>query len=318
MAGGTPRRGWRALGIVAIVAFLLIDIALVYLALTHGRAGLAAGVGGSVISTPPPSPTPSDGEAPRPVEEPGEEEPPAGIELPALSRLLAPASATVAWRTLTGNCDSPVVVQRTDDGGASWVEFPVEAEGARSVLAISAIDDVALLAIAGVGEDCEPVRRESFSGGEFWQPSTRAAVLWHVAPGEPGAVVGPSGAVRSPCQTVSSLATRSSEEAAVSCSDGSVSLTADAGATWRGAGSDVVAVAADASGYTVARVGAEGCDGVQIAVLAPDRSAPRACVPVASTETVALAAGGGALWLWAGNEILVSSDRGVTWDSSSR
>ena len=309
--GSSGRPPLRVAGLVGIVALLILDVVLVYLALTaHGTASGSADAGGSPASTPPPSQPPPGEQS---GEEPDDGEP--EFEFTPLRRLLAPAGNTIAWRATTEDCESPMVVQRTGDGGATWVDYPIQSDGGRGILALAAVDETGLRAVAGVGEDCDPVQLESFTSGQFWQPAAEAADLWHVPPLDPGVLIAPAGAVTAPCGPVSALAWRSNDEAAVACADGSLFLTADSGATWvdAGAGPGVAAVAAADDGYTVARVGDESCDGLRIAALDAEGTAPISCVSSGSSTDVAMAAGGGALWIWAGDEVLVSVDDGLTW-----
>jgi hypothetical protein len=302
----------RAAGVVAIVAFLVLDAVLVYFALTStGPVEEPARAGRAPTSAPSPSAEGADPAAEE--EEPAE--PVAALVVPALSRLLAPASDSVAWRALTQACDSPVTVQRTEDSGVTWVDQPVAAEEARAVLALRALDEFSLRAVTGAGESCEAQSVESFSSGEFWAPATVAAASWFHSPTDPAAIVGQGGAVESPCAGVSALAAVSPTEAAVSCTDGALFLTVDAGASWTDAeaGDGVVAVAANASGYTVAKTGVDGCDGLQIARLVSDGPSPLSCVPAEAGTSVVMSSAEDALWLWAGEDLLVSADGGSTW-----
>ena len=296
------RSGIRLAGIVGLALFALLDLALVYLALTvHGTPRPSSGI---PSSAPSPSAAPTDAE-------PDE----TGFEFAALNRLLAPASDTVAWRTGTGDCDSPVAVERTEDAGASWDEYVVEGAGIRSVLALAAIDAVTIRAVVGVGEECEPQQIESFTGGVFWAPVSGSDAYWHDSPLEPGAVIGPDRVATTPCEQISSIAALSDSEAAVVCTNGSLQQTTDSGATWTNPadGSGVRAVAAGGDGFLVARAGTDSCEGLQVALLTTDGPEPRSCVPAVPSDSIAFAARGDVVWMWAGGDVLISADGGFTW-----
>lgn len=117
-----------------------------------------------------------------------------------------------------------------------------------------------------------------------------------------------------PCEPVD-LAALDAAEAAVLCTDGTLALTADGGASWgeEEAALDAVAIGVADDGYVLAGAH-EDCEDGAVALLASDGEAlgEPSCAP-AQEGSVAVSATAGALWLWADNEVYVSTDGGQSW-----
>lgn len=126
----------------------------------------------------------------------------------------------------------------------------------------------------------------------------------------------------SPCgDRLGDFAGLGDDNAAAVCADGAVRTTADSGRTWRDlkGGKNGLAVAADDGAYAVALAGTD-CAGIAVAILEPgsvrvDNDELR-CVPAdaAPNSELAVAIRDRVLWVWSGDTIAVSTDRGRTWD----
>lgn len=299
------RTGWVA--ITAIVAFVLVDIALVAFAMSSTRS---AGVSEARREVLPALPTSSITATPRSTGS----EIDADLSVAPLAAVLAAVDADTAYRAVTGGCpETPAALEVTTDAGATWTS--VGADGARSVQSIAPTTDVVNV-VAADPVSCAPVLLRSRTEGADWQVTAEIGTVWHLDAGE---VIAPGGGSSTPCATPVQLAARTSTEAAVLCDGATVSATTDAGATWsnsspvRGAAS--VALAAD--GYLLAVTGGEDCEGARVIQLsaALEPGTPGTCVPDAASDgsTVLAAAADGTTWLWSGDSVARSSDGGTTW-----
>lgn len=316
----SPRRGFRTLGsvfsrrtlvwvAVIVVVLVVVDVVLVALALAR-TAPSSNGTPGPVptFSSSPRSPgsatTKPSGTATAD---------PAGMVAPG-RRLLSAVDNRDAWRASSGVCGGTEgVLEHTVDGGVTWTAVGF-GPGTGAILALrSSTDGVSL--IVGEGDDCEPTVRTSTDGGRSWHAG---------AAGTAGAGIGPdglvlsNGIVDSPC--VDPRAVYQGEQTTAVVCDGTVQ--------WRTGATEWVpvplkgvrSIAVEGGEYTLARTGADVCGGVQIVsmpasgVTPSTSAAPVGCAPEAEADgTPALARSGSAVWLWAGDDVLVSNDGGTSW-----
>lgn len=234
--------------------------------------------------------------------------------LPA-ERLIASANGDVAWRAVVGSCEAPGTVELTTDGGASW--SPTDVGDLAPVARLKAITPAAVFAIGGTAPDCSPSYAGSVDGGNNWEQAPELVDgSWYVDPSD-RAVLGTSvGEVDAPCE-ISGLAGFDDNSAAILCTDGSLTVSTDGGASWATAAEETgaVAIGLTLQGYVLAG-SAEDCAGTQIWTAGVEGStAPVGCAEDAQPEAgqTAVAGAGSAMWLWAGEETLVSPDGGVTW-----
>ncbi len=309
-AGEQSRTG-RVVAAIAVVAFLLVDLALVWFAVRQTHPHTAAQ--GEVPAVPLPTPSASTPAVPA-------QQQPTNASLPAPAPQIAPVSATVAWRVTPGACASGSVpqIERTEDAGAHWTASPVRELDARALFALVAIDPSSVRAVAGVGAACTPTAIESFTQGQFWRSASEPVTAWYPDPASTNAVRTVERSVMTPCTTVSSVASRTPAEALVVCSSASAQFTADGGATWRdpAGGAHVALATATGDGYLVGVLGADGCAGTAIEDLDVDAGslAPLSCVAVdAAAAPTAIGASGSVVWLWSGDRVSVSTDGGRTW-----
>jgi hypothetical protein len=239
-----------------------------------------------------------------------------------LTRMIAVSSDTLAWRAVFGPCPTDPEVEVSRNGGRTWRGT---ATRLKSVSRLRAYSESSVFAVGG-SADCETRYLATGGPGEAWAPNERLlGQTWYRVPKETDRVHAPAGRVSSPCDDeLRDLAGLGDQGAAALCADGTVRTTQDRGRTWRNLRgvSAGLALGADEGTYVLA-MRREGCDGVALALLDPgteqiDRDLVR-CTPSERGEVGELAVGvrGEVVWLWLGNEVKVSTDRGRTWDQSA-
>ena len=206
---------------VFVVVFLLLDVALGVLAWRHVTSGQStdAPTGGTVGTAPDPAVV-----IPNPVASKGTDD--FQPQEPATATLLD-ASSDVLIVATTGVCDgtAPTVLV-SEDGGESLA--PVKPDVSR-VLAVS-VQTNGDLKIVGADDDCEAVGLTSDDGGATWDTAP-IGTGWYRDPESPTALVVANGSTDVGCQ-VMSVSDVSTSVARVSCDDGSVRATDDAGESW--------------------------------------------------------------------------------------
>lgn len=314
------KRRRRAL-VAGLVAFAAVDVLLVAAALTRGGSSDEPG---AAQSRPPASATLPTDTASSPSEAPEASPSPTAdaATVVAPARLLSAVDARTAWRSTRGACpagEAPVL-ERTDDGGTTWRAVSIGAEAPSALDRVQAQDGASLFVVGTGGDGCEPVFAQTFTGGEaFRSYPDRLAASWYATAVDPGTVHSPAGTFPAPCATVTSLAVTDDSRAAVLCSDGQLRATVDGAATWGAAvpAPGVTDLTAAAEGYLLAGLD-DDCDGVAVSswsttggVLA-DVGCASGAVPTDASQ-LAIAARGGSAWLWAGDDVLVSTDGGASW-----
>lgn len=238
------------------------------------------------------------------------------------TRLLTMGSATQGWRATVGTCDTAGTVEATNDGGRTWTSVPDPEMSPLSRL--QATDRDTLFAIGG-GNDCKATYAISYTAGQDWEARNgRLAESWYVTPRDRTQVRASTGDRSQPCEDegkgeVLDLASMDNRNAAVLCSDGRIRTSDDAGHTWGKPTTlpGAVALGADADGYVVASL-IESCAGVAVTTFSESQAPadePTGCAPAkgASAGQVAVTTRGGAVWVWAGDQVAVSRDSGSTW-----
>jgi hypothetical protein len=239
------------------------------------------------------------------------------------TRALAAISATAAWRTsATGSCPAaPVTLEYTTDGGATWA--PSTSAGSAGVSALLSLGrgaDGSAQAVGQTSNGCAPALFTTTSRADRWTPAAGVEQEWYVVPGAPSSINSPGGVRATPCGAVIGVHAASGEAAAVLCDDERIVRTLDGGATWDD-GLHVPGArtfAASAAGYLLATVGRADCAGVRLVVVYPsaapgDGSASACRQTTADTSQVSISLAGESLWLWTGDELAITSDRGVSW-----
>ena len=235
------------------------------------------------------------------------------------TRMLAVSSDTLAWRAVFGRCPTDPEVEVSRDGGRTW---RATTTGLKSVSRLRAYGESSVFAVGGAA-DCQTRYVATGGPAEDWAPNERLlGQTWYRVPRQPHRVHAPNGRVSSPCdERLRDLAGLGDQGAAALCADGTMRTTQNGGRTWRNlnGASAGLALGADEQIYALA-MRRENCDGVALALLDPgaeeiDRDLMR-CAPVGRSEIDELAVGvrGQVVWLWLGNEVKVSTDRGRTWE----
>lgn len=297
------RRSWSVAGLGALI---VLNVALVGLLVLRPAPALDPEPGASSRPTVAEPETPAKRE---PAELPTEAAPAA--EAGPAERLIVNADATTAWRVEVGECDDPATMERTTDGGETWEELDV---GLTLVSRVRVLGPQNLFAIGG-GEDCEPAYRSSSSGGSDWLTSDQYLEgSWYLLPSDRSTMAAPAGEVEVPCEPVD-LAALDAADAAVLCTDGTLALTADGGASWNEEEAALAAAAIGVAddGYVLAGSDDECEDAVAVALIASNGEplAEAVCTP-AEGDTMAVSGTEGALWLWA-DDVYVSADGGQSW-----
>ena len=311
-ADSKPVRNGRSWPVgIAVVAFAVLDVALVALAFGAVNAPIAASA---------PTSTAWMDESPVPTASPTPV--PAMAPTVAPTRILAALNSEVAWRSTTGSCpEAEAQPELSTDAGATWQ--PTDASGPTGVTALQSIDisSSALASFIGFdASDCSPQYVRTFVGGDNYSTyNDEIEGSWYFVPN--GALHAPGADVATPCESIVSLASRSDDEAAALCADGSVHITADRATSWVDAPAreSTLAIADIDGGYVLALAGSLECAGVQLVFV--DRlgeTVTKGCQPLETEAadlagTVAIAATDGTVWLWAGDVVAQSSDRGLSW-----
>jgi hypothetical protein len=176
-----------------------------------------------------------------------------------------------------------------------------------------------------VGGNRQCKSRYSATGGpaESWGPNPRLLdQTWYRLPSKPNQVHAPGGRLSSPCgDRLGDFAGLGLAGAAALCGDGTLRLTQNGGQQWRELNGVTAgrAVGADEKIYALA-LRTANCTGVGVVVLSPGVRQVGGdsvhCAPLSGgpDQDIAVAVRGKALWLWAGDEVVVSTDRGRTWE----
>jgi hypothetical protein len=263
----------------------------------------AQGESASVSPTSPPSSTPSVDQK---------------MALP--TRLLVVTSATEAWRATVGDCQTPGRVERSANGGKSWRRAVKPTIGPIVRLDVASNGD--LYTVGGDGQDCS-IRYISYStDGAITAQTDKPHGIWSRDPKDPDQIQGPTSVRATPCKRrhVLGLAALDMSKALIVCTDGALVVTSNSGKSWKRADELVGTVAVGAGGgrFWVAGKRKE-CDGVAVrsfslaaGKLSRGGSRCAADLPL-SPGRVAIDASGKSIWLWTGNKVHVSTDRGRTW-----
>jgi hypothetical protein len=233
-------------------------------------------------------------------------------------RMLAVNSATQAWRALVGRCPTDPQVEVTQDGGRTWQ--PTDS-GLQSISRMRSYQDAAVFAVGG-DQECKPRYAAADGPEESWVANQRfLGQTWYRLPREQDRIHAPGGRLSSPCDDrLGDFAGVGLRGAAALCTDGKLRLTQDGGRRWREVTELATgrAVGADEQVFVLALRTAD-CAGVGVVLLTPgareiDSDKVR-CAPLGGgpDKGLAVAVRGQLLWLWAGDEVVVSTDRGRNW-----
>lgn len=299
---------WALLTLLAALA--VVTVIVVTVAATQART--ASDNAGTV----PPSVLPEPAPKPEPTEEP-EPEAPAFVS-PVAQRILAVSEtdSDFLMRAWVGSCPDPAgALEVSVDGGASWQSGVIASVDARRLLSLAPTGDIVRFT-SQAGPDCETLTARSFVAGTSWEADPEPPVIWFIDPANSTVVSTPAGTQTLPCEVVG-LSAASTRGIAL-CNDATVMVSEDDGASWSSplAVPNAVAVGTVAGGFAVASYSEADCVGTQTrAILGGVLSEPGGCiVGVGSTDGTTAIAGGGSAWmLWAGDSMWFSNDAGSTW-----
>lgn len=238
-----------------------------------------------------------------------------------LRTMLVAVDTQRAWRASAGSCSAGgAKLATTTDGGKTWADAKAPL---RMIVRVRPTDGQSAF-IIGADSSCAPELKDTTDGGGTWGSTSNVGLAWFRDPKNLSAVGAPGSSTSRPCgeRPVLDLAVISTGSARVLCADGLVRSTTDTGSTWtdlgRATGAAAMGVPTANLGQTyVARVGAPGCDGVQIKRV--DLSVATSCVktsPPKDGGQIALSVVSGGGWLAIGDKTMRSTDDLATWSAS--
>ncbi|MDY7526486.1 MULTISPECIES: hypothetical protein [unclassified Cryobacterium] len=314
------RRVWVYVG---VAAFILFDILLILWAINSTRATASGSAPRPIptYTTAPATPVATPTATPRPTPTAGADS--AGIVPVPATRILSAVSATTAWRASTGACPATAATpELTTDSGATWAS--TDATGPTKVTAVQSLSATSATTVTLIGltaAGCAPEVVKTFVSGDNYKAyPEQVGTSWYVNPANRAVVHAPAGQHPAPCDAVVSLAPRSDTAAAALCGDGRLFTTTDAAVTWSTPATlpGAIALAPATSGYLVVSAGRPECAGAQLLTVT-DALVPTVagCYAVSTPSTamagtVAVSEAAGTIWLWAGEQVVRSTDSGAT------
>ncbi|WP_445996342.1 hypothetical protein ACUWEX_11490 [Okibacterium fritillariae] len=323
--GSSDQPRWRTWLIVGVALFLVIDVVVIALALAQNRTP-------ADVSTSRPIPTFTDTPATPATPAPGSggagsgsgsgapaTGAPGAVDdtLPA-TRFIAADNGTSAWRATQGSCPTGAgVIERTTDGGVTWVNVPAASLDLRQIFRFTSLGASSAAVVGTTGDDCTLEAFRTFSAGSTWSANAaELAAATYIDPAQPTVVQTPAGPVTPPCPNPRQVVPGTAN-LTVLCTDQLLSQQSDG--AWSSAQvAGALAATSTSDGLTVVRAGVQGCAGLSIATLPADlsgaRLTPVGCLAAeTSPAEVAISESMGSLWLWSNAASYVSSDGGATW-----
>lgn len=309
--------------IVALAALLVVDVALVALALRHVQASdfgetvqaptakggdKGSGNGGDDGKDNGGGGDGGGGDGG------GKQEPPQAAET-----LINIGGDGSVGRAVAGSCtDGGAKVELSSDGGSSWTEVTPELDVVVRISVTSADEAT----VVGATSDCESVTTYATSnGGGVWEEQETSAT-WHAALDGGAAIYSPyGGTAEVPCaegEGVAAVSILSNDHVIALCDDGVVQASTDAGGNWEHIGDLQGATAVDfvseTAGYGVVPNG-EGCEGVAV-MRTEDGGAnweSTGCLETGETGAAHISASGEAAYIALGTATWATTDSGASW-----
>jgi len=317
--GSSDQPRWRTWLIVGVALFLVIDVVVIALALAQNRAPADESTSRPIPTFTDTPATPAAPAAPGAGSGAGATNAPGAVDdtLPA-TRFLAADNGTSAWRATQGSCPTgPGVIERTTDGGVTWVNVPAASLDLRQIFRFTSLGASSAAVVGTTGDDCTLEAFRTFSAGSTWSANAaELAAATYIDPAEPTVVQTPAGPVTPPCPNPRQVVPGTAN-LTVLCTD--QLLSQQSGGAWSSAQvPGALAATSTSDGLTVVSTGVQGCAGLSIATLPADlsgaRLTPVGCLAAeTSPAEVAISESMGSLWLWSNAASYVSPDGGATW-----
>jgi len=168
-----------------------------------------------------------------------------------------------------------------------------------SITRIAATSADEVLVVGQQLGSCEPALAITYSGGaEFADRTSSAPTTWYLTQDRAG-VHTPQNRTVAPCQDVVALGAASATAATVLCSDGTLTVTADAGAAWSAVQSPGTVVALSDEGTLALVSDGETCSLVRTETMAALATAAETC----DAQTIALSTAEATDWVWSGEDV---------------
>lgn len=232
------------------------------------------------------------------------------------SRFLVAVNASTGWRATAGSCSgAPAVLERTTDGGATWVAYDLNTVSAHTILYLSGTA-TSVTIVSGAHSSCTATFFGSFTSGKFWAPfpDRMGEASYIDVASKTLRIAGAT--VPAPCSDPRQIIS-APKETGVVCS-GELEARTVSG-TWITIPiPGLLGAAASPTGFSVAVSDPSACAGVEIKAIdgSPHEGMSATtvgCAAAAAPVDVALAQSGPLLWLWSGDKTVISSDSGANW-----
>lgn len=290
---------------VGLVVLIAVDVVLIALAFGWGRPEPQAAEATSPSQTVQP-----DVESDRAEREP---QSPSDVVVDTpqdAPRLLSATSESVAWRSDGGACDERGSLELTVDGGQTWGAAYPAADGLGRPLWVSGTDYTAVQSAVAVGTECGAQGVRTFDSGASWTQDdqvTANSVL--VDPSDPSVVILGGNVIQGPCGDMNQVVVTGGVSG-VLCGDGTLWSSPIDATDWTQSGVENAVALGGSDGRWVAAVESDDCEGLSLVEFSEAPVESLACVPAEPEGQAALDMSGNSLWLWAGDEIMVSTDLG--------
>lgn len=288
--------GARWVAVAGVAALTIVVVVLAALALQRSRGD------GDAAANPVPSftlgvTTQSPTATPTPEASPG-------AQINRAEERFLTAGSEVLWRGTAGECGvTEPLVERSDDGGATWTDVTPRYLGIGQVMGMSAFSAVDVEMVAAVGPECEVQALRTYTDGEFWEPYPEVLVTSSYIDNDRSALILAGESSVAPCPAATSLS-----------ADGDTAALICAGIAWTRSGSDwttlglssVIALTLVGSDVFIARAD-DTCEGIAVSrVPGTDPSAvqPLGCVAGTYPATpTAITNRNGDVVVWSGEVI---------------
>lgn len=288
---------WVAVAGVAALTIIVVMLAALALQRSRGEGDAAANPVPSFtlgVTTPGATPTPTSTSEAIP-----------GAQTNRAEERFLTAGSEVWWRGTTGQCGvTEPLVERSDDGGATWTDVTPRYLGIGQVMGMTAFSAMDVEMVAVIGPECEVQALRTYTDGQFWEsyPEVLASSSYIDAT-DPSTLIFAGERSAAPCPAATGLRTNGDATALI-CAG--IAWTRS-GSDWTALGlSDVIALTLVGSDIVLARAD-DTCEGTAVSRFPstdPSAVQPLGCVADANPATpAAITNRNGQLVLWSGEVI---------------